>query len=584
MYLVGLLFYIGIPSAAAYVDTSRAFIAKSFELSPEITVLICIAYFYPLLVFLASMVLKKSKNSNITYFRSQVTLASTLAVSFGLIGTFIGLSQMIARIAVGMGGGGDFTDKMASLLAAIGGALDSMSLAFLTSILGVGGSVAILFSANFLTSYFKEETDKENSNGNLDFGTDAEQFAHVVQNSVQQCLDLVADKEKVWSDLHILLEQKANSPVVEKFNEIMFKNNTLIMDMTDVLKRMQQEQMTNNEKIHGYLQNHSDRVVTGFDNMYSVVDTMSNKVEQMESSLSQSALHTSDIIEHTTKELNSVASILTGIRQEIAGPLEDVLKQALKDKNFTLTFQSINNQEQELVGVEVYICWEDDIRGRISNFELFEIANKEGLSSELDLWVMQTAIKQLAAWRSNGQWNDDWRMSINITKERILCPNFIIDLDRIIRDSGVPPYTIALEISDSTIISQPDECRDKIRQASELGVNVFIDGFGTGYSSLINLEDFKVDALKFDRNIIRKLLESDTYGLSIIETIMVVAKKMNIDVYAEGVEIKPDMVKLADIGCLYFQGYLFSKPLTSAEFEDKYMNKIETKSLISNVD
>ena len=586
MYIIGLLLYIGVPALAFFLDISREFITQTFELAPEISMLVAGVYVYPLLVFLASMIFKQKSFANVEYFRSQVTLCSTLAVSFGLIGTFIGLANMIARIAEGMGGNSqDFSAKMGDLLTAIGAAMDSMSFAFLTSILGVGASIAILLSSNYLASYYQGAYGgvtggKSSGRG---FGgrstvnaknTELDNFARhaqTVETSVQQTLELISDKEKVWSDLHMLLDKSSKSVVVDQLNETLFQNNNLITEMTGVLKVIHDDQLISNEKFQSLLQGYTDKMAGELVKVSNAIHHMSVKIENMDNSVAKSAAATSVVVEQTTKELTGVASVLGDIRLEMAEPIENMLKLAIETNEMTLTYQSINNRIGDIVGVEVFVSWNQSIRGKIPNIELFKIARKEGLSIELDIWVLNTALKQLSAWRVSGLWDDQWVLAINVTEERLLCPNFITDLELSLIDMAIPAKLIALEITDTTIMNNPDACKDKIRQLSNMGLKVYIDDFGTGYSSLMNLQEISIDALKIDRNVIRQLLASDNAGISIIETIMVVAQNMRISVFAEGVERQEDMTKLSRIGCTYFQGYLFSKPMSSSEFEQQYL-------------
>ena len=157
MYFFGIFLYITLPVYFYSLETGRGFVNQCYELAPEITTLIGVAFVYPILVFLFSVIMRKKVFATRSYFKGQVVLASSMAVSLGLIGTFIGLAQMVAGIAAGMGADGDFATKMASLLTAIAAAMDAMSLAFLTSILGVAASVIILLSGNYLESFFPLE-------------------------------------------------------------------------------------------------------------------------------------------------------------------------------------------------------------------------------------------------------------------------------------------------------------------------------------------------------------------------------------------------------------------------------------------
>ena len=156
MYFLGILLSIGAPILLMLTESGISFLLTTYALSPEITVLIVIGYLYPLLLFAFSYFFRRDMISK-KFYQSQVSLSSTLCVSLGLIGTFIGLSSMVASISSGMNADGDFNSKINTLLLSIGSSLDSMSLAFLTSILGVGASTVLSVSCNYLAFFYKDQ-------------------------------------------------------------------------------------------------------------------------------------------------------------------------------------------------------------------------------------------------------------------------------------------------------------------------------------------------------------------------------------------------------------------------------------------
>jgi EAL domain-containing protein (putative c-di-GMP-specific phosphodiesterase class I) len=156
MYFLGVFLAVGTLVLMMVLDAGRDFILTTYSLSPEITVLIIIGYCYPMVLFAYSYFVS-SEGISRNFFRSQAILGSTLCVSLGLIGTFIGLSSMVASISTGMNAEGDFSVKINTLLSSIGTSLDAMSLAFLTSILGVGASTVLSVACNYLAFFYNND-------------------------------------------------------------------------------------------------------------------------------------------------------------------------------------------------------------------------------------------------------------------------------------------------------------------------------------------------------------------------------------------------------------------------------------------
>ncbi|EDW8498256.1 hypothetical protein CRB79_004623 [Salmonella enterica subsp. enterica serovar Enteritidis] len=158
MYLIGFLFYILIVLSYYFVDEIYEIINQSYLLAQALTIIMGVFYLYPLLIFIVIYVCSLKNEKAKKLIESQTKLAASVSVSLGLIGTFQGLTAMVASIAKSMGGNSDMTEKMNAMLSAISSALSAMSYAFLTSILGVTVSVLLLLSLNFWMFYFKDNT------------------------------------------------------------------------------------------------------------------------------------------------------------------------------------------------------------------------------------------------------------------------------------------------------------------------------------------------------------------------------------------------------------------------------------------
>lgn len=525
MYIIGLLFYIGVPIFAYYLESAWDFIVTSFELSPEITVLIGIAYIYPLSVFAMSVIFKNKGFANITYFRSQVTLSSTLAVSFGLIGTFIGLSHMISGIAAGMEADGDFSNKMASLLDAIGLALDSMSLAFLTSILGVGASVAILFSSNYLASFYRDNE-------------------HTKTNAKTQ--------------------EGGSVPVFQASEETLQAFRNAQAEQVQVLEKQSEATQASMQNMVNYISESLNMNNYSMSEMRHAIMLMSETTRQGHDSLRST-------INDTTVQLNAIANILHDLRVQMAIPLEESLANALRDKQIDLVYQVRKTLSGDVVGAEAYVRWTDPVRGLIPNSVLLEVAEKHGMLVELDRCVIDAAFVQISQWRSQGSWQNEQVLSINLSNKSLVDPGFLSYVEQQLEANSLMPELFAFEVTENTIMNYPEESRDKIRQIARLGIHVFIDDFGTGYSSLINLKNFNISQLKIDKAIVQNVLEYTDQRESVIRSIMKIANELNIQVSAEGIETQEQMDLLSSEGCSLFQGYFLGHPEKADPFYDMYL-------------
>lgn len=246
-YIVGLFFYVFFPLAMYYFDAGHEMLMQGLDLAFEITVLIIVFYFYPLIIFLAGFIFKSANFSNLAYFQKQTILASNIAVSLGLIGTFIGLTDMIIGIAAGMGADGDMAEKMNALMAAISSALDAMAFAFLTSIFGVGGSVAILFSSNFLDTFFEEKERKEKelsssaTNSSLVENAGIMSLANDIDdesirgdidrlnNQILLMSNYFEENEKRWTEISSILKNVKESEVLQKIFQSVENNEKIGM-------------------------------------------------------------------------------------------------------------------------------------------------------------------------------------------------------------------------------------------------------------------------------------------------------------------------------------------------------------------
>lgn len=241
--------------------------------------------------------------------------------------------------------------------------------------------------------------------------------------------------------------------------------------------------------------------------------------------------------------------------------LDTGIHRALDNNEFSLVYQpQVNLRTGEIVGVEALLRWEHPEHGSISPSEFIPFAEESGLITDIGYWVIKTACSELSRWRTAGL--PEIRMSINISARQLTEENIVKNVIDIMKDYDVPGRCIELEITENAIMDDMDSAIRKLQELSGYGITVAIDDFGTGYSSLSYLHKLPIQTLKIDRTFLKesRINKGDN---TIINTIVAMAKGLNLNVIAEGVESQTQLEYLREIDCSEAQGFLFGKPLPS---------------------
>ena len=241
--------------------------------------------------------------------------------------------------------------------------------------------------------------------------------------------------------------------------------------------------------------------------------------------------------------------------------LSKELRKAIENKKLVLYYQPqilTQNNESKIIGVEALVRWNDSKKGLIPPNSFVNIAEETGLIIPMGRWILKEAAEQLKKWE-NDEEKKEWRISVNISHKQFERENFVHLIDSLIKEYNINPNKLRLELTENLLIKNTEETLDKIKELKEMGITLSIDDFGTGYSSLAYLKQLSIHELKIDQSFIRDIL-SDSNDFSIVETIISIGRKFNLDVIAEGVETKEHHEMLISMGCSYFQGYLFGKP------------------------
>jgi len=265
---------------------------------------------------------------------------------------------------------------------------------------------------------------------------------------------------------------------------------------------------------------------------------------------------------------NTIEQYSTSMNASALGRLrlEHELRRAVEHGEFTIWFQPIVElRNRWAAGAEALVRWEHPERGLIAPEHFISLCEESGLIVPLGEWILRDACSQLKRWQDSGI--ESLRLSVNLSARQLRQRGIVHTVQDILDQSGVAPGMLAFELTESLLMEQGGTTERRIRELAELGVALAIDDFGTGYSSLSYLKNFPVSTLKIDRSFIVDVTTSPD-AAAITTAIIALAKAMDLDVVAEGVETKGQAAFLRERGCQKVQGYLFGRPAPRALFTD----------------
>jgi len=247
--------------------------------------------------------------------------------------------------------------------------------------------------------------------------------------------------------------------------------------------------------------------------------------------------------------------------RRLRSQLVDDLRSALKGEGLVLHYQPVVELATGRVeGVEALIRWNHPTRGRIMPDEFIPLAEEAGLISELGRWVLTTAVKQLRRWVDDDAVDSRFSVRINISATDLQSLQFIEDVREVLKETGVRPEQVVLELTEMAIVKGNDLDRYSLGGLRGLGVGIEIDDFGTGYSSISYLRRLPVDRVKVDRSLIVGL-GTDPSQPPLVAAVLQLVRACGLEAVWEGVETAEQAEHLRNLGCLSAQGYFFSKPL-----------------------
>lgn len=243
--------------------------------------------------------------------------------------------------------------------------------------------------------------------------------------------------------------------------------------------------------------------------------------------------------------------------------VEKHLKKAMELNELEVHYQPIVDMKTgQIFGVEAFIHWDNPDLGKVKPSEFIPLAERLGIMSEIGLWVIDTATKQMKAWHNKGL---DFRLSVNVSTAQFEDPLFSRKLNTTLGNNHFKPDMLTLDIPES-VLQNTEKASKTIRHLRHMGIEVAIDDFGTGYSSLSVLNAVPIDTIKIDETFLKDVPENEHNG-QIINTIISLGHTLNSKVIAEGVETTKQVTFLNEAGCEYGQGCKYSHPESAAEIE-----------------
>jgi diguanylate cyclase (GGDEF)-like protein/PAS domain S-box-containing protein len=251
--------------------------------------------------------------------------------------------------------------------------------------------------------------------------------------------------------------------------------------------------------------------------------------------------------------------------------LEADLRLGIQAKQLALHYQPQLDRHGSIIGAEALVRWNHPTRGLIPPIQFIPLAEETGLILPLGLQVLETACEQLCRWAKSPE-TADLTLAVNVSAHQFRQAGFVSQVLNCISTYGTNPRRLKLEVTESLLLDDVEAIIAKMTALKAKDVGFSLDDFGTGYSSLSYLKRLPLDQLKIDQSFVREILK-DPNDAAIARTIVALAETMGLGVIAEGVETKEQLEFLGSIGCHFYQGYLFSRPVPMNEFEQLLKKK-----------
>ena len=290
-------------------------------------------------------------------------------------------------------------------------------------------------------------------------------------------------------------------------------------------------------------------------------------------------LRRADLAVYRAKRLHpgTVQVFDAAMKAEIAEreEIEDGLRSALADGDqFVLEFQPIVSALNGLaVGAEALIRWNHPRYGRIAPDKFIGVAEQSNLINDVDRWVLRHALGVLASWADDPVMAT-LTMSVNVSGRHLVNALFMDDLKNALAATGANPRRLMVEITETVLVMDLSLMNERLVEIRGLGIRVAVDDYGTGFTSLAHVRCLPIDELKIDQSFVRELRQG-TDNVEFVRMICGLARLIDVEIVAEGVENETAAQVLRSLGCNSLQGYLFARSMPNGEFREWIHERIE---------
>lgn len=244
---------------------------------------------------------------------------------------------------------------------------------------------------------------------------------------------------------------------------------------------------------------------------------------------------------------------------------KSALRVALEHEELRLHYQPrVDLRTGKVLSAEALMRWNHPHLGSVPPLRFIPVAEETGLIDALGEWALREGCRQQKAWLDAGI--APGHIAINLSPKQMAQPGVVFMIEAILNQTGLPPDQLELEITESTLMADPEDVADKLRALRSMGIVIALDDFGTGYSSLSYLKRFPLDYMKIDQSFVRGI-PGDEDDVAITRTIVSLARNLRLKTVVEGIETEQQLAFAKNEGCDEFQGYWFSKPLPADEME-----------------
>ena len=229
----------------------------------------------------------------------------------------------------------------------------------------------------------------------------------------------------------------------------------------------------------------------------------------------------------------------------------------------------VRTDDHRVIGAEALARRCHPRRGEVAPTVFIPVVEELGLTSELTSQVLRTACAQVVRWKAQGKVADDFRVSVNLGADDLVNPKLVEEVGEVLETSGLAPGSLALEVTETGLVRDPEAALECLRAIRRLGVHLAVDDFGTGYSSLSYLNMFPVDVVKIDKSFVFGL-GADANATALVRGILSLTRALGLTAVAEGIENEIQLEALRQLGCRLAQGFFWSRAVPPEEFPSAF--------------